>query len=177
MVSLEAGEYERVVLQRCGQFRGCLGLDGRVDGFVEGVVCFLDKRSDGGVSQHIRRETTFGENFAHGAVKHLMVKLHMPDTPGRESKQVRLIQRPDSTVEKAVMVCFCLLLFQGAIFFFVRNRLRRFLGRIITPYSKKEPADCLTPVIGILYLLMKYCGSISKYCNMTRSSSRCSAGE
>lgn len=89
MVSLEAGEYERVVLQRGGQFRRCFGLDGRVDGLVEGVVGFLDKRSDGGVSQHLRGETALGKDLAHGAVEHLAVERNTPDVAARERKQIR----------------------------------------------------------------------------------------
>lgn len=89
MVSLEAGEYERVVLQRCGQFRGCLGLDCRVDGFVEGVVCFLDKRCDGGVSQHLRGETALGKDLAHGAIEHITVERYTPDVAASERKQIR----------------------------------------------------------------------------------------
>lgn len=30
---------------------------------------------------------------------------------------------------------------------------------ILTPYSKKEPEDCFTPRIGILYFSVKYCVS------------------
>lgn len=117
MISLEAGEDERIVPQGSCQFRRRFGLYGRVNSLIDGIVCFLNKRGYGRIGQHIRGESALGEDLAHGSVEHLMVKFHTPDIPGRESKQVGLIQGTDGTVEQAVMVCFYLLLFQGAIFF------------------------------------------------------------
>ena len=89
MVSLEAGEDECVVLQRGGELRGCLGLNSGVDGAVEGVVGFLDKRCDLGVGQHLGRETALGKDLAHGAVEDLTVEGDAPDIASRQGKQIR----------------------------------------------------------------------------------------
>lgn len=91
MVSLEAGEYESVVLERGGQFRRGLGIDGRIDGAVKRVVRLLDERSHGGVGKHIRGEAATSEDLAHGAVEHIAVELHTSDTPG-ECKHLRLVK-------------------------------------------------------------------------------------
>lgn len=87
--------------------------------------------------------------------------------PG-ERELLRAVEGIDGTVEQAVMVGF---LFAGVGAVPV-------VLRVIAPYSKKEPSPCcFVPVMGILYLSMKYCGSTSKYWRSIRSSSRCSAGE
>ena len=89
MVSLEAGEDECIVLQRGGELRGCLGLNSGVDGAVEGVVGFLDKRCDGGNCQHLGRETALGKDLAHGAVEYITVEGDAPYIATREGKQIR----------------------------------------------------------------------------------------
>lgn len=106
------------------------------------------------------------KDLSGGTVEEIMVEGYATDIG--KIQGVVAVKGIDGTVEEAVMVGF-LFAGVGAVPVFIR---------VIAPYSKKEPSPCcFVPVMGILYLSMKYWGSTSKYWRSIRSSSRCSAGE
>lgn len=108
------------------------------------------------------------EDAASRTLESRVVERETADIISGERELLRAVEGIDGTVEEAVMVGF-LFAGVGAV---------PIILRVIAPYSKKEPSPCcLVPVMGILYLSMKYCGSTSKYWRSIRSSSRCSAGE
>lgn len=108
------------------------------------------------------------EDAASRTLESGVVEREAADIVVGERELFRAVEGIDGAVEESVMFGF-LFASIGAVPVFIR---------VIAPYSKKEPSPCcLAPVIGILYLSMKYCGSTSKYWRSIRSSSRCSAGE
>ena len=168
VVGLETGEDEGVVTKRGGQFRRGLGGYRGIDCNIERAESLQDKAAHLRVGEHLGGKAVLLEDAASRTLKSRVVEREPSNIIPGERELLRAVEGIDGTVEEAVMFGF-LFASIGAVLL---------IGGAIAPYSKKEPSPCcLAPVIGILYLSMKYCGSTSKYWRSIRSSSRCSAGE